>query len=160
MLCNIFLVWLYLKNNWYDMIWSHHPFLIETVKYDGDLATAICTDTLLIVCFTERNMFSLAVFDNLPEVMKLSGKTGMETDRENVVFHLISSSGWRRVAPVPSDVFSWELPWQWASTSGRWFASETVRHVRTASSPRLILSEWQPVRSVRFQRSGITGWNE
>ncbi len=34
-------------------------------------------------------MFSLAVFDNLPEVMKLCGKTGMETDRENVVFHLI-----------------------------------------------------------------------
>lgn len=108
------------------------------------LATPICTDTLLIVCFTERNMFSLGVFNNLPEVMNLSGKTGMETDRENVVFHFISSSGRWRVAPDPPDVFSMAINFP---ELRRRFERDTVRHVRTASSPWLILSDWQAVSS-------------
>lgn len=112
------------------------------------LAAPICTDTLLIICFTEHNMFSLGVFNNLPEVMNLSGKTGMETDRENVVFHFISSSGRWRVAPDLPDVFSMAISFHAHAELRRRFARETVRHVRTASSPWLILSDWQAVSSV------------
>lgn len=94
-------------------------------------------------------MFSLGVFDNLPVVMNLSGKTGMETDRENVVFHFISSGGRGRVAPRSLwCVFlrvAMAISLHARAEMRRRFARETVRRVGTASCSWLMLSEWQAV---------------
>lgn len=53
----------------------------------------------------------MCVFDDVPQVMKLSGKTEMEADRQNVVFHSFPAAD-EAGSPLSVSCVSLGLQWQ------------------------------------------------